>query len=53
MVFSLRSRDLRIPIERASPDQFIPLPAGYKDRKRFIERYGSLDVFHFDFYSVA
>lgn len=47
------SRQLQIPVEEASPDQFIPLPPGYAERHRFIGRYGSLDVFHFDFYSMA
>lgn len=47
------SRQLQIPVEEASPDQFIPLPPGYQERHRFIGRYGSLDVFHFDFYSTA
>ena len=46
-------RQRKVPVEQASPDQFIPLPQGYRDRHQFIERYGSLDVFHFDFYSVA
>jgi hypothetical protein len=47
------SRELGFPVEQASPDQFIPLPAGFENRRQFIGRYGSLDVFHFDFYSVA
>lgn len=29
------------------------LPPGYRDRCRFIGRYGLLDVFHFDLYSTA
>jgi hypothetical protein len=47
------SRQRQVAVEQASPDQFIPLPSGYQDRHQFIGRYGSLDVFHFDFYSVA
>ena len=47
------ARDLGFPVEQASPEQFIPLPVGFGDRHHFIGRYGSLDVFHFDFYSVA
>jgi hypothetical protein len=47
------SRQLQLPVEQASPDQFIPLPHGYQDRHQYIGRYGSLEVFHFDFYSVA
>jgi hypothetical protein len=47
------SRQRQIAIEQASPDQFIPLPRGYQDRHQFIGRYSSLDVYHYDFYSVA
>lgn len=47
------SLELGVPVKLASPEQFIPLPAGYHDRRRFVARYGSLDVFHFDFYSIA
>jgi hypothetical protein len=47
------SRELKFPVEHASPDHFIPLPGGYQDRRRFLGRFGQLDVFHFDFYSVA
>jgi len=47
------SRQQQLPVEQASPDQFIPLPRGYQNRHQFIGRYGSLEVFHFDFYSVA
>jgi len=31
----------------------MPLPKGYQDRHQFIGRYGLLDLFHFDFYSIA
>ncbi|MEP7357243.1 MAG: DUF6036 family nucleotidyltransferase, partial [Anaerolineales bacterium] len=44
---------LNVNIEEASPGDFIPLPAGYADRHEFIGRFGQLDVFHFDLYSVA
>lgn len=47
------SRELGFPVEQASPDQLIPLPAGFENRHQFVGRFGSLDVFHFDFYSVA
>lgn len=42
-----------LSVELASPDQFIPLPAGYQNRHQYIGRYGSLELFHFDFYSMA
>ena len=44
---------LSLNIEEASPADFIPLPAGYRERSQFIGRYGKLDVFHFDLYSTA
>ncbi|MBI3359638.1 MAG: hypothetical protein HY023_00830 [Chloroflexi bacterium] len=47
------SAEMELSIEQASPDEFLPLPAGYEDRRRYVGRYAALDVFHFDFYSVA
>lgn len=44
---------LSLNIEEVSPADFIPLPSGYKDRSQYINRYGQLDVFHFDLYSIA
>lgn len=47
------SRDLKLPVEQASPEQFIPLPSGHQERREYIGRYGNLDVLHFDPYSLA
>lgn len=44
---------LLVNVEQVSPADFIPLPSGYRERGRFIRRFGGLDVFHFDFYSTA
>jgi hypothetical protein len=44
---------LSINVEEASPGDFIPLPPGYEDRHEYIGRFGQLDIFHFDFYSMA
>ncbi|MEP7200484.1 MAG: DUF6036 family nucleotidyltransferase [Chloroflexota bacterium] len=44
---------LSINIEEVSPADFIPLPSGYAERAQFVGRYGQLNVFHFDLYSVA
>jgi len=44
---------LSLNIEEASPADFIPLPAGYRERSPFLGRYGQLEVFHFDLYSTA
>jgi hypothetical protein len=45
--------ELLINVEEASPGDFIPLPAGYERRHTYIDRFGLLDVLHFDFYSMA
>ncbi len=44
---------LSLNIEEASPAHFIPLPRGYEQRAVFLGRYGRLEVFHFDPYSMA
>jgi hypothetical protein len=45
--------ELNLNVEEASPGDFIPLPSGHKNRCQFLGRYGNLDVFHFDPYSMA
>lgn len=52
VVHDLKER-LSLNIEEVSPAYFIPLPQGYQERSQFINRYGQLDVFHFDLYSTA
>ena len=47
------SREMAILVELASPEQFIPLQAGFQERYQFVGQYGSLDVFHFDYYCIA
>ncbi len=44
---------LQINVEFASPGDFIPLPKNWQSLSRFVGRYGSIDVFYFDFYSSA
>ena len=44
---------LKINIEFASPGDFIPLPSQWEMNARYIARYGAIDVFYFDFYSIA
>jgi hypothetical protein len=44
---------LSINVEEASPGDFIPLPSGFENRHVFVERFGMLDVLHFDLYSTA
>lgn len=40
-------------MELASPADFIPLPSDWENRAQFIGRFGTLDVFYFDFDSIA
>jgi hypothetical protein len=45
--------EMKIDVWEESPGEVIPLPAGYRDRARPAGRFGALDVYHFDPYSVA
>src|SRR5262245_35442153 len=45
--------NLRINVELAAPDQFIPELPGWRDRSPFIERCGSVSFHHYDFYAQA
>ncbi len=51
-VRSLKDR-LQLNVEEASPADFIPLPAGADDRRIWVGKFGDIDAFHFDLYSVA
>ena len=44
---------LQINIEFAAPGDFIPLPLQWEAHAQFVGRYGTIDVFYFDFYSIA
>ncbi|MCI0634367.1 MAG: hypothetical protein L0206_10705 [Actinobacteria bacterium] len=45
--------DLRINVELAGPDEFIPVPPGWVGRSPFITREGGVSFYHFDPYSQA
>lgn len=45
--------ELRINVELASPDQFIPPLPGWQERSRFIRQEGAISFFHYDFYAQA
>ncbi len=45
--------ELQINVEQASPGDFIPLPSGWRDRAKFVGRFGQVDVYHFDLYSTS
>ena len=44
---------LEINIELASPDDFIPALPGWEERSRYIDKEGSIEFFHYDFYAQA
>lgn len=46
-------RHCQVNIELASPSDFIPELHGWRERSRWIKRYGTLDIFHYDFTSQA
>lgn len=46
-------QQMQVNVEFASPVDFIPLPTQWEMHARFIGRYGTIDVFYFDFYSIA
>jgi hypothetical protein len=45
--------ELRINVELAAPDDFIPVPAGWEGRSLFHATEGKLTFYHFDPYSQA
>jgi hypothetical protein len=44
---------LKINIELASPDDFIPALPGWQERSQFIQQEGRLAFYHYDFYAQA
>jgi hypothetical protein len=44
---------MQLNIKFSSPGDFIPLPSQWMAHAKYIGRYGSLDAFYFDFYSLA
>ena len=44
---------LRVNVEQAAPDDFIPALPGWEDRSPFIVREGKLSFHHYDFYAQA
>jgi len=45
--------ELKLDLECVPLGEFIPLPPDALQRRRFVGRYGSLDVYIFDLYSIA
>jgi hypothetical protein len=46
-------RELHLNVELASPADFLPPLEQWRERSRFIGKYGHLEVFHYDFLSQA
>lgn len=44
---------LRMNVELAAPDDFLPPLPGWQERSQFIVRHGEVDFFHYDFYGQA
>jgi hypothetical protein len=49
---SLKER-LKVNVELASPDQFIPVPAGWEDRSLVVSRIGRVTFRHYDLVAQA
>ena len=46
-------RALHINVELACPSDFLPALDQWRERSRFIDKFGQLEVFHYDFLSQA
>jgi hypothetical protein len=55
MVMAIRRLvdQMQINIEFASPADFIPVPAQWMAHSRYFGRYGKIDAFYYDLYSLA
>jgi hypothetical protein len=46
-------RSLQINVELAAPSDFLPPLKQWRERSRFIGKFGQLEVYHYDFHSQA
>ena len=46
-------QQMQINVKFASPKDFIPLPSQWETHAQYVCRYGQIEVFYFDFYSIA
>jgi len=53
MVIRRIVEQMQVNVEFASPGDFIPLPSQWMAQAKFVGRYGKVDVFYFDFFSLA
>lgn len=47
------AHEMQIEVEPVPIDQFVPLPKGAEERKRFVGQYGTIMVYIFDPYTIA
>ena len=47
------AKEMKMDLEAVPLSEFIPLPPDAESRRRFVGRYGWLDVYIFDLYSIA
>lgn len=47
------SAEMKLDLESVPLGEFVPLPPEARQRRRFVGRFGSLDVYIFDLYSIA
>jgi hypothetical protein len=47
------ANSLHLNVEFSSPEDFIPIPWTWQDQAKYIGPYGYIDVFYFDFVSLA
>jgi hypothetical protein len=47
------AKELKLDLEAVPLAQFVPLPPAAEQRRRFIGRYGQVEVYIFDLYSIA
>jgi len=45
--------EMGLDVEESQPAEFMPLPSGLEERHRFLGRYGQVNAYIFDLYSVA
>lgn len=49
----LLAAQFRLDIESVPIEEFVPVPPGAENRRRFIGRFGNIDVFLYDLYTIA
>ena len=52
-IINTLAKEMKMDLEAVPLSEFIPLPPNAESRRRFVGRYGRLDVYIFDLYSIA